>query len=75
MHQARLKTDILNVEQKLVKLERSFQDTGTRVERTDNTIIAMQSEHKYTKKILTSVKRDIQTLNLTSLQLQGNLLF
>ena len=74
MHKARLKMEILNVEQKVVKLERSFQDTGTRLERTDNTIIAMQSENKDTKKVLTTVQRDIQTLNHSSLQLQGNLL-
>ena len=75
IHQARLKTEILKVEQKVVKLERLFQDTGTRLERTANTIIAMQSENKDTKKVLTTVLRDIQTLNHSSLQLQGFVLF
>ena len=70
--QASLKDEISKVTVQLENLEQSVRDTDTRLGRTDNTITAIQDENRNTKQGLTRVKRDIQTLQQTTGQLQGN---
>ena len=72
LQQTRLQGELSKVTGKLENLERSALETDTRLVRTENSITAIQSGNNNTKQVLTSVQRNIQALNQTSNQLQGN---